>query len=38
MKILAFITDPSVICQILNHLENRNNKNPPIPPDSQPQA
>ena len=38
MRVVSFITEPSVIRQILNHLENRNNKDPPIPPDSLPRA
>ncbi len=38
MRIVSFITDPGVVRQILDHLENRNNKDPPIPPDSLPRA
>ena len=36
MRLVSFITEPSVIGQILNHLENRNNKDPPFPPESLP--
>ena len=38
MRVVSFITEPNVIGQILNHLENRNNKDPPIPQDSLPRA
>ena len=38
MRIVSFITEPSVIRQILDHLKNRNSRDPPIPSDSLPRA
>ena len=34
MRVVSLITEPGVIRQILNHLENRNSRDPPIPADS----
>ena len=31
MHVVSFITEPSVIRQILDHLENRNSRDPPLP-------
>jgi hypothetical protein len=36
MRVVSFITEPSVIRQILDHLQNRHNNDPPIPSDSLP--
>jgi len=38
MHVVSFITDPCVIRQILNHLKNRNSRDPPIPSDSLPRS
>ena len=38
MRVVSFITEPSVIRQILDHLQNRNSRDPPIPSHSLPQA
>ena len=38
MRIVSFITEPSVIRQILDHLQNRNSRDPPGPYESLPRA
>ena len=38
MRVVSFITEHSVICQILDHLENRNSRDPPLPSAALPRA
>ena len=38
MRVVSFITEPGVIRQIVDHLENRNSRDPPIPSHSLPRA
>jgi hypothetical protein len=38
MRVVSFITEPSVISQILDHLENRNSRDPPLPSAALPRA
>jgi hypothetical protein len=38
MRVVSFINEPSVIGQILDHLQNRKSRDPPIPSDSLPRV
>jgi hypothetical protein len=38
MRVVSFITEPSVISQILDHHENRNSRDPPLPSAALPRA
>jgi hypothetical protein len=38
MRVVSFITEPNVIRQILDHLEKRNSRDPPVSPDSLPRS
>ena len=38
MRVVSFMSEPSVICQILDHLENRNSRDPPLSSATLPRA
>ena len=38
MRVVSFITEPGVIRQIVDHLENRNSRDPPLPSAALPRA
>jgi len=38
MRVVSFITEPNVIAQILNHLQELKSRDPPIPSDSPPRV